>query len=335
MENNIINVEARTCEIVVSEIKATIASVNQSALLGAITVGKDLQELKELVPYGEWGGYIEEHLHFSERKAQQFMQLSDHYGNEDSEFFKAISKPHICADLSFSNALRLLALPEEEVEAFVETHDITSMKVTELEEEIKNLKEHTIGVEDESAYKELSKLRSEKEELLNRITEMENNIAELENSQSEEEITEQELKAKLAEIEVLAEALEKKKASEVKLKEKLQAAEESSKQAIEAAKAEAIEEAKAEAEKAVETKLEDMQKVIDAAMDRASKAETKLQAMNNEDFAVFKVKVTILQETFNDIINAIENIKQSDSEQAAKLMEAFGKVMAALMYRAV
>jgi len=326
MEGNIITVEARTCETVVSEIKATIASVNQTALLGAITVGKDLMELKELVPHGEWGSYIEEHLHFSERKAQQFMQIADRYGDENSEFYKAISKPHICADLSFSNALRLLALPETEVGTFVEEHDVANMKVAELEEEIRRLKEHTIGAVDESAYKELSELRAERESLRAKIEE-------LEAATYEGEAAEKRAKEREAEMKVLTEALEKKKAEESKLKEKLKAAEEASQIAAAKAKAEAAEEARKEADKAVQERLSDMQKEIDKAIDRASKAEKKLQSMNNEDFAIFKVKMTILQETFNDILNAIENIKIGDPEQAAKLSGAFKTVMIALQKR--
>lgn len=326
MENNIITVEARTCEMVVSEIKATIASVNQTALLGAITVGKDLMELKELVPHGEWGSYIEEHLHFSERKAQQFMQIADRYGDENSEFYKAISKPHICADLSFSNALRLLALPETEVETFVEEHDVANMKVAELEEEIRRLKEHAIGVEDESAYKELSELRAERESLHARIEE-------LEAATYEGEAAEKRAKEREAEMKVLAEALEKKKAEESKLKEKLKAAEEASKTAAEKAKSEAAEEVRKEADKAVRERLSDMQKEIDQAYERAAKAEKKLKMMDHEDFAIFRVRVTILQETFNDIIKAIENVKAGDPEQADKLTGALGKVMTALQER--
>ena len=68
------------------------------------------------------------------------MKIASEYGAENSPYLAAISKTDTCADLSISKVFRLLQVPEEEVENFVEEHDISDMKVKELEEEIRKLK---------------------------------------------------------------------------------------------------------------------------------------------------------------------------------------------------
>lgn len=124
--------EISRLEMLAAEINVIKRQVEQTALMGAIEIGKRLKEAKSQVPYGKWGEWLESHVDYSERKAQDFMALAEGYGRQD---------PQTLAELSPTKALYLLALPGDEREAFMDAHPVEDMTTRELKAQVDALVE--------------------------------------------------------------------------------------------------------------------------------------------------------------------------------------------------
>ena len=130
-------VPERTLPVIASEILYIESQVAKTALDGAIQIGIKLKEAKEKVDHGQWEDWCSENLNYSKSKAEKMMKIATEYGDENSPY----AKTYMCTDLSISKALRLLQVPESEVESFAEKNDIQDMTVKELEDKIKALKQ--------------------------------------------------------------------------------------------------------------------------------------------------------------------------------------------------
>lgn len=139
--NEIVNaeyqiVQERTLPVIASEILQIERTVYSVAMDGAIQIGQKLQEAKEKVEYGQWENWCKENLNYSKSRAEKFMQIAVNYGDENSAYAKTVTS----TEVSISKALELLKVPEEEVEKFVEEHEIEDISVRELREEVTKLK---------------------------------------------------------------------------------------------------------------------------------------------------------------------------------------------------
>lgn len=143
----------RSLATVTAEIRAYQDAARKVVLSYSIEIGRRLVEAKSMVSHGEWGDYLREELGFSQSTANNHMRLFEAYGAEQMSLDGAALKSQAFADLSYTQALELLALPsEEEREAFVETHDLASMSTRDLREELKRRNEEQEPAErDESA----------------------------------------------------------------------------------------------------------------------------------------------------------------------------------------
>lgn len=96
-----------------------------------IAIGQRLQEAKDMLPHGEWLPWLRDRVEFSERMAQQLMQLA-----------REMSNPQTFADLEPSKVLALLAVPAEEREAFAtETHMVNGEEKTVAEMTVREVKQ--------------------------------------------------------------------------------------------------------------------------------------------------------------------------------------------------
>ena len=89
-------------------------------------IGDRLTEAKKLVPHGEWEAYVRERCGLNPRTAQTYMQMAAN--RENAQTF---------ADLPFSKALALLALPDGQAEAFAAEHNPEELSTRELKAQIK------------------------------------------------------------------------------------------------------------------------------------------------------------------------------------------------------
>lgn len=151
---------ARTADTVALEIRTLQHQVQGIVLSYAIEIGRRLEEAKAMLPHGEWGPWLKRELDYSQSTAQNFMRIFREYGDSQQSLFGGTAKSQTFGNLTYSKALSLLAIPDEEERArFVEEHDVESMSTRELAEAIKA--RDAAEEEAASAQDEIRKLKSE------------------------------------------------------------------------------------------------------------------------------------------------------------------------------
>ena len=211
-------VPERTLPVIASEILYIESQVAKTALDGAIQIGNKLKEAKGKVDHGQWEDWCSENLNYSKSKAEKMMKIATEYGDENSPY----AKTYMCTDLSISKALRLLQVPENDVESFAEKNDIQDMTVKELEDKIKALKQEkeyqSIEMEKEilGLQEQMEQKNDEAERLAGELAALKSQTADpdeitkLEKKLQKTEIRENELKEKLkAEKEVRDQEIQK------------------------------------------------------------------------------------------------------------------------------
>ena len=91
-------------------------------------------EAKELVPHGEWGNWLKENANVSVRTAQDMMAAYKRFGSDPR--FENIGQ---------SAAFKLLPLPVEAEEQFMQEHDVNAMSTREIEEAVKKVRQEMQG----------------------------------------------------------------------------------------------------------------------------------------------------------------------------------------------
>ena len=132
---------SRDIREITAEIRTIQDSVRRTALSGAIEIGRRLTEAKELLQHGEWGDWLKREFEFSQSTASRLMQLFREYGADQGSLFGAEAKYATLQNISVSNALRLIAIPDEEREEFAAEHDIEHKSAREVDELIRQRQE--------------------------------------------------------------------------------------------------------------------------------------------------------------------------------------------------
>lgn len=127
----------RTPDIIGAEIRGLTQQAKSMTLWFGIEIGRRLTEAKALLEHGQWLPYLKEQTEFSQPSASRLMRLYDEYGAKQTSLFGAELNYSTLNNLSISNALRLLAVPEDEREEFALEHDVEHMSARELDELIK------------------------------------------------------------------------------------------------------------------------------------------------------------------------------------------------------
>ena len=130
-------VTERTPEIVAAEIRQIADQTRKMVLNSSIEIGKRLCEAKEMVPHGEWAAWLEKNVDFSQSSANNFMKIYTEYGDIQGELWGASAKSQTFGNLSYSQAVALLAVPAEEREEFVKENHVEDMSTRELQAAIK------------------------------------------------------------------------------------------------------------------------------------------------------------------------------------------------------
>lgn len=120
----------RSADGIATEIRVIVQQARTMMATAVIEVGKRLIEAQELVPHGEWGQYVTHSCGFSQRTAQAYMQLAANSANTQT-----------IADLPYSKALALLALPDGTIEEFRAEHPVEDVSVRELKKQIAEYKD--------------------------------------------------------------------------------------------------------------------------------------------------------------------------------------------------
>lgn len=326
-------VAERTPEVIAVEIRTIEENIYKTAVTGAIEIGLRLQEIKDALPHGEWYNFISKNLGYSERQAQNFMKIASEYGAENSPYLEALSKTHTCADLSISKALRLLQVPENEVENFVEKHDVSQMKVKELEEEIKKLKYDIKEKEDAKSNTEknledaVNIAKYEKAELQEEIEKLkkELDLAAAVEVDDEFESYKKEMSEKIKKLES---RIEKSKIKEKTLKEELNQANRATHEAVERAVGEAVAAATEEAVKSAEYEVAEKMAALEAEKkqkeEEITRLEKKLSASSDDTLIRLNIKVQSLQSELKDIKLLLSKL---DPETATKIKKGLKMII--------
>lgn len=313
---------ARDISVITAEIRDIRRQANAMALIYAVEIGRRLVEAKEALPFGEWGRWLKEEAEFSQSTANNFMRLFEEYGSAQISIFGASVDSQTFANLPYSKALSLLAIPAEEREEFAEEVHADELSVRELNEAIKQRDMLKKALETKTQQKKdleekYHALEQAQIDALNKASEAEQLQGQL------EQMTEQ-VKREQAAAEHLRIELEKAqkdptipKATLDKLKK--EAAEAAQKAANEAAKKE-LEAAQAKAEKATAEAIKAKNAASEAER-RAAEAEKKLKTASPE-VAAFKALFDSVQASVQKLRNMIETLRGADPETADKLSKA-------------
>ena len=332
MENAVAEIKkesapAREIGVITAEIKDLCRQAQTMALLYAVEIGRRLAEAKRALPYGKWGEWLKNEVEFSQSSANNFMKLYEEYGAAQISIFGASVDSQTFANLPYSKALQLLAVPRDEREAFAEEVGAADLSTRELKAAIEAR---------EKAEKEAREAKAREEDLADKLAEAEAAAEESAAKAAEAD----ELRGKL---DTMAGELERAKANAATLREQLKRAEadpkipkakleQIRKEAEEAARKEAEAEAAADLEKAKERAKAAEADAIAAklaakqAQERLEEAQKKLKTASPEVTA-FKALFDSMQGTAAKLRTMIEKIRSEDPETADKLaaaLKAFG-----------
>ena len=310
----------RSPETLGSEIRYLSAQAKSMTVWFGVEIGKRLAEAKEMVGHGGWLDFLKNETEFSSSSASRFMQIAREYGGKASNF------PTL-GNLSVSNALRLLAVPEDEREEFAQAVDAEHISARELETAIRERDEARKALEEAQSTAIQLTVRTEKQaeqirELENRPVEVAVQVAdpaEIEKAVAEAlAAAEKKHKAALDSAERLRKAAEKKQAE-------LQAIADS------AAKIESTN--RAEAEK-LNTRIANLQKELELVRAEQTAAAKASSIQSDADVAVFQSFFQATLENFNKACGLLGKVKLRDADKADKLLrfsrDAVAKMAAAL-----
>lgn len=122
----------RDIRTVTAEIRSLHRQAQCMVLGYAIEIGRKLKEAKTLLPYGQWGRWLQEEVEFSQSTAQNFMKIFEEYGARQVSLF-GDAESQTLGNLPYTHALRLLALPADEREEFAREHHVEDLSSRELE----------------------------------------------------------------------------------------------------------------------------------------------------------------------------------------------------------
>ena len=294
----------------------------------AIEIGRRLNEAKAVLEHGQWGPWLEREVNFSQSTANNYMKIFERYGSDQVSLF-GDAKSQTLGNLPYTKALKLLAVPEDEVETFVEEHDVANMSTRELEQAIRErdeAKRKLEAVQDDAAQvildaeEAVEKAKGEAETLRKELEELKARPVEVAVEAPSKEILDQ----------IRAEEAQKAAAAAAELEKKLAVAEAKAAKAEDKAKKlkdkvdKAGEDAKAAMQKDIDTAAA-AQKAAEAAKAdaeaRAKALEEKLKTADG-DAAVFKVYFSRVQEDLNRMLGMIQKAEPAQKEKFRTALRA-------------
>lgn len=285
-------------------------------LLDAIEIGRLLFEAKAMVEPGSWMQYVEEELPFSHSWANNYMRLYKEYGAEQLSIF---GNSQSTVNLSPTQALELLALPAQEREEFLETHDVENMSTRELKQAIRE-RDEAVRAKDEAE----SRAEDQKENARRAGREADQLRADLEKAREEQSAASQKVEKLQAQLSKAKENEKKAKEALEKLKANPEIPESVMEQMRQEVAADAAKQATADLQKAL-----DAAKAAEAeATQKQKEAEDKLEAaqkaakLANPDMAVLQDALNRYLEEFKKVRNLLSKIEADTPEAGEKIKSA-------------
>ncbi len=291
----------RTPELIATEINNIKNQTKRMVLYNSIEIGRRLIEAKQLLQHGEWGSWLKEKVDYSQRTANNLMRIFDEYGSTQITMLEDNSNSQALANLSYTQAVALLGIPEEERETFAQENDIDNISTRELQQLIKEREE--AEKEKDAALRRMEEIEDETKDI----------IENLKNQSVEYNAEAERLKKQLEELQTqLYEAEENESIKEIK---------------------EALEEKEKELEGSL-NKIEELKRelgdkpaepiVIEKIPEEIENELKTLRKKNQENQSAIKFNVCFdtLVRDFKDLLSVLAGIEEDDPEAAEKYKNA-------------
>ena len=334
--SEIVNVpmaQQRDLRTVTIEIRMITQRAQRLILESAIEIGRRLTEAKGMLPHGEWGRWLSEEVSFSQSTAGNLMRIYEEYAADQLTLDGAVSNSQTIGNLSYTKALKLLAIPAEEREDFVKEHHAEDLSVRELERLIRERDEK--AKEAERLQKELKSTEEEAQAAIRDAEKSEQEAKAARAAAKTAEEAQNELAVRVSSLEAsLQKATEAKKKATEKLKA-LQVNPEIPPEALERMQKQAQEEAEKAASEKLEQQLaankeelerltaekEHLAQAAKAAEERRLEAEKRLQLASPE-MVLFRQQFDAIQEAAAKLLSMQRKIAQTAPENGEKLKKA-------------
>lgn len=169
----------RTPLVIATEINIIKHHTEKTVLINAVEIGKRLTEAKALLEHGEWGKWLAESVSYSHSTATRLMQIFREYGprllaSSDGDNGSNYATLH---NLTYSQALILLGVPEKEREELIADNDVENMSARDLQQAVSEKKQ---ALEDrDRAREERNQALTEKENLQKELDSKDSEITRL------------------------------------------------------------------------------------------------------------------------------------------------------------
>ena len=320
---------ARTLDVIGAEIRSLSTDMQyhmRATIWTAVEIGRRLAEARDKVKHGEWGPFLKEYTTFSSSQAANLINVFNAYGNQQKSLFGTeVENSQTFGNLTFSKALALLAVPEEDREQFVKDNDVEAMSTRQLQKVIKERDEakkaldtalaNTAKAENyaaalvherdesrkvmDSAIEDAKKAEQEADALRAQVKELESRPVEV-----AVQVDEEAIKKAVEEAQAAADARLKKEMD--KAAKKLKAAEKARDEALELAK-EAEEKAGPSAQES-DSDLEKLKAEAEQARGEVERLRKQLN-MSGEKMARFKTAFKVWQTEHKNMEQARTNLK--------------------------
>lgn len=300
----------RDIQTVTTEIRTLHRQAQGMILNYAIEIGRRLKEAKSLLEHGEWGEWLENEVDFSRSTANNFMKIFEEYGAKQVSLFGDANSQTL-GNLPYTHALKLLAVPAEEREEFVEEHHVEDLSSRELDRLIKE-RDAAVRRAEESEERELAQA-----DALAELEALRNKVETQEQMAGEGRAALHQMEEKVA---AAQERLDKEKKKAKEREDQLRRELEETRNNPEVPE-EVLQKLRAEVEEAASASVEKAKREAQEALEALAQARKDL-TLADGDMAVFKELFRRVQEDFGLMTDAIRRIRGKDPESAKKLQNA-------------
>lgn len=288
----------RNIDVVTGEIIVLQENAKRIFFQTAIEIGRRLEEAKTMVAQGEWTNYLTNVLKFKPSTAQNYMKIARELGDGQIGF-DGTSKEEVFGNLSYTQLLPLLGLPEEERKEIAESNDLAEMTTREIEK----------------LTREYKAAKAEKDAAQRRTTELQDKLDKLDKAKEKANEAEEHERAARVAAEAKAKSLEGRV---TELLEQMKA------QPIEATASIVPEDEVIERER--ERVREEMRAQIAEAETRARQAADKLEQAKNPVAAQVNflfVEISGLCQRMSESFGALENTQEETAGKFAEAIKRF------------
>jgi len=216
----------RTVDIIAAEILNIKEQTVRQVLSNSIEIGRRLEEAKEIVPQGEWGNWLENTVDFKKSTANNLMRIFKEYGSDQLSLIGDNVKSQTLGKLSYSQAITLLSIPEEERENFIVENNVEDLSSRELKKKVDENRKLKKDLAEQKEKTETIKQQAEQTKKINlalqkKYEENEAKIRELEERPIEVNAVDEEKEKELIKLRAENKELDKVKAEKAELEDKI------------------------------------------------------------------------------------------------------------------